>query len=59
MEKVGVTLPLGLRKMTEAIFHDTSIQVTVYTLVNADRGNVISKKKDNRKAILTEGEGAT
>jgi hypothetical protein len=52
MGKIGITLPQGLktekmRKMTEAVFHDTNTQVTIYKPANAERGNVIQKKVYN------------
>jgi hypothetical protein len=64
MGKIGITLPQGLktdrmRKMTEAVFHDTNTQVTIYKPANAERGNVIQKKVYNGEAILIEGEGTT
>jgi hypothetical protein len=41
------------------VFHDTNTQVTIYKLANAERGNVIQKKKYNGEAILIKGEGTT
>jgi hypothetical protein len=64
LEEIDVTLPQGLkmdrmRKMTEAVFHDTNIQVTIYTPANVERSNAIPKKKHNGEAILIEGKGTT
>jgi hypothetical protein len=62
LEEIDVTLPQGLkmdrmRKMTEAVFHDTNIQVTIYTPANVERSNAIPKKKHNGEAILSRGKG--